>query len=376
MAAYAKAAGISEYWLGRVLDSSTRVRLSTIGHFVRNRLVSAEWLFCGTGPMLPVDVHTDDIEGAFVPMTISSKYPIFDPASVVPVLPNSSCQSFVFPGSSFSGAVSTATVPAARQVFISRQNQKPVVMHVSASVIASGVTPIIIDMLRKQYVTGISMSTSAAWLDYTQAGSFDVFEFQKAIVRGATAGLGLGEALGLFIDKRENSLLAAAYDLNAPVTVHGAIGETAIGYQPFKSTAEFGAAFGTASYIDSLVFAAQIEQLAGDVMSAFIYTGSPIAALAPLSVAMRNFQLTKKLKFNRLKLIRLSAQNVESSADVCICAPYRELFPALLVSCDAIYEGGFDVFTNKNTGEQFAAFGFIKQCVENVRKKPKARPKR
>lgn len=309
-----------------------------------------------------------------MPMTINSKYPTFDPASILPAAEEPICAKFIYPGSPFSGIVSTATVPAARQVFIARQNQKPVLMYVSPSVLSSGVAPVIIDMLKKKYVTGIAMSTATAACDYAMNGGTDTDKFQAAIIRGARAGAGLGESLAsaLFTKNRETSLLAAAYDLNVPVTVHGILGELPSDYHPFKNTAEYGAAFGATSYVDALVLARQIEQMAGDVNSLFINTGSPVPGTRLFAAAMRMLQQAKKLKFDKLKLLRLSAKRVESAADVCVCAPYRELFPALLVSCDAIYEGGFDVFTNKNTGEQFAAFGFIKQCVENVREKPEA----
>lgn len=379
MAAYAKAVGLSEYWLGRVLDSSTRVRVSTLSHFVRSRIVAAEWLFCGTGPMLTKDINSDDIDGFFVSGAMNSRYPVFDSSSAIPVPPVNKSVSFVLPGSGFSGPISTACVPAAYKVFIARQNQKPVLMFVSPAVIQAGVAPVIIDMLKKQYITGIAMTIAAAEQDYLIAGGTDMDAFYSAVIAGADAGFGLGESLGqklLIGEARSSSVLAAAYDLNVPVTIHSPVGAVASHYRPMKETTEFGAAFGAASYVDSLIFAEQVQQMAGDLTSVFINTGSVFPGTELLATTMQTLQQTRRLNFQRLKLLRLSAKQIESAADVCVCAPYRELFPALLVSCDAVYEGGFDVYTNKNTGEQFAAFGFIKHCAENVRDKPKAKRKR
>lgn len=379
MAAYAKAVGLSEYWLGRVLDSSTRVRVSTLSHFVRSRVVAAEWLFCGTGPMLTKDINSDDIDGFSVSGAMNSKYPIFDSSTAMPVSLANKSVSPVLPGGPFSGSLSTACVPAARQVFIARKNQKPVLMFVSSAVLRSGVAPLIIDMLKKQYVTGIAMTISAAEQDYLISGGSDMDEFYAAVLAGASAGLGLGETLGqrlLVGAARNSSLLAAAYDLNVPVTVHSAIGTAPSHYRPVKETTEFGAAFGATSYVDALVFAEQVQQMAGDLTSVFINTGSAFPGIELLATTMQTLQRTRNLNFQRLKLLRFSAKEIDSAADVCVCAPYRELFPAMIVSCDAIYEGGFDVYTNKNTGEQFAAFGFIKHCGENVCNKPKTKRKR
>lgn len=379
MLAYATAIGMSESWLVHVLRNKSRVRVSTFTQFVRSGLVSAEWLFCGTGPMLMSNARKDDIKGFVAPTAISTQYKVFNTAAVAPKPYNKNAVDLVFPDGAFNAAISKQCDVLARQVFISGKNQKPIIMFLPASIFTSGVAPVIIKMLQRKYITAIATTLAGAERDYICAGGEDLGVIGEVIARGANAGIGFGESMGRFAyteEMRKTSVLAAAHDLNVPVTVHGALGESCTHFYPAKNGVEFGAAFGAVSYVDSLVFAEQVRQMAGDKHSLFINVGTPFPGLSLLSYAIRAAQHTGDLCFKRLKLARLSAKPVHSDLDICISAPYRDLFPALLVACDIIYEGDvFDVFTNKNTGEQFIAFGFPKRSADNARKKPKAKRK-
>lgn len=378
LAAYAKAVGMSENWLKRALREETRVRVSTFIQFVTSGIVSAEWLFCGTGPMLTSNVVSDDIGGPVTIGEINSRYQILNTGALSPIrLPKIETNT---PGSvSHCSERTQKLVSVARQVFISSTNAKPIILFLNAPPLVAGITATVSEMLQKKYVTGLALSLAAAETDYQLAGQTDLSAFNDIVIRGAKAGLGLGEALGAFLANRvepDKSVLAAAFAVGAPITIHGSIGESPLHFCPAKSGAELGAAYGATGYIDSLVFAEQVRQMAGETSSLFLNVGSSLPGLPLLSSAMSAAQEGLGLSFERLKISRFTTKQTESALDVCVTGPYDYLMDTLLSACDAIFGGKFDVFTNKNNGEQFVAFEFLNQCAENVRERAKPAGKR
>ena len=88
-----------------------------------------------------------------------------------------------------------------------------------------------------------------------------------AIVQGAKAGLGLGEAIGRAIldgpfPHKDISVLAAAARLGVPVTVHVGVGYDIIHEHPNCD----GAALGQTSYQDFLIFTQSVTHLEGGVL--------------------------------------------------------------------------------------------------------------
>jgi hypothetical protein len=84
--------------------------------------------------------------------------------------------------------------------------------------------------------------------------------------QAAEEGLGLGEALGRALEQegaphRDVSLLAAAYRLGAPVTVHVALGTDILHQHPSAD----GAAIGDASLRDFRILAGVLEDFHGGV---------------------------------------------------------------------------------------------------------------
>jgi hypothetical protein len=109
---------------------------------------------------------------------------------------------------------------------------------------------------------------------YVSSGEFGLWretgKMNDAIRDGARAGLGLGEALGKTIAEgdfphKQHSVLAAAYRLKVPVTVHIGIGYDIIHEHPNCD----GAALGQASYTDFLILAETVTKLEGGVMLNF-----------------------------------------------------------------------------------------------------------
>lgn len=324
------------------------------------------------------NVIPDDISGVIPQHNMNSRYatlntgelsPLTMPELPAPPAPIQIEQSH---------ETSRKTTAIARQIFISSINQTPVILFINAAPIISNIASIVTEMLQKKYVTGVALTLAAAEADYQQAGNNDLGAFNDVVIRGAKTGLGLGEALGAFIANQNTgrSVLAAAYSLGVPVTVHGSIGESPLHFCPAKTGAELGAAYGATTYVDSLVFAEQVRRMAGDKMSLFLNMGSALPGLPLFSSAMAAAQEGLGLVFNRVKISRITSRKVESKLDACVCGPYDQSLTHVLQACDAIFEGGFDVYTNQDTGEQFAAFGLLNECAERVRKCAKKSGKR
>ncbi|HSB60219.1 MAG TPA: hypothetical protein VLI67_00775, partial [Vicinamibacteria bacterium] len=89
-------------------------------------------------------------------------------------------------------------------------------------------------------------------------------EVNRAIVDGDRAGLGLGAAVGRSIQEgrakhRGLSLLAAAWRLHVPATVHVAVGTDIVHMHPSCDPA----ALGRTTHLDFRIFAAQVARLGG-----------------------------------------------------------------------------------------------------------------
>ncbi|RLB23648.1 MAG: hypothetical protein DRG76_03625 [Deltaproteobacteria bacterium] len=171
---------------------------------------------------------------------------------------------------------------------------KTVVLAMGAHPIKVGLSPIIIDLMERGVLTGIAMNgaciihdTEVAMVGRTsedvsselKQGRFGMAEdtgrvLNLAVKEGAGKGLGLGEGVGavLFREKfpyNDWSILARAYELNVPVTVHVAIGTDIIHCHP-TFDAE---AVGKASHLDFRRFA---RLVAGLEQGVFINLGSAV----------------------------------------------------------------------------------------------------
>ncbi|HTY35988.1 MAG TPA: hypothetical protein VMH23_02700 [Bacteroidota bacterium] len=167
----------------------------------------------------------------------------------------------------------------------SRRRKKPVIVMMGAHVIKVGLSPIIIDLVKRGIVTHVAMNSAAAIHDVETAmwgqtsedvavnildGKFgmsrETGEFiNRALVRGfAETTEGYAETLGkklvaLRARYRKVSILASCYEANVPVTVHAAIGTDIIHQQPTMD----GAATGEMSFRDFKILANSIKDLTG-----------------------------------------------------------------------------------------------------------------
>jgi hypothetical protein len=134
-----------------------------------------------------------------------------------------------------------------------RKKKRPVVLALGGHVVKCGLSPIIIDLMRRGMVTCVAMNGATAIHDYEISliggtsedvgtaildGSFGMARetpefFSRACDESRRSGCGLGSAAGRLIIREKNphaevSILAASSRLKAPCTVHVAFGTDTI----------------------------------------------------------------------------------------------------------------------------------------------------
>jgi hypothetical protein len=170
----------------------------------------------------------------------------------------------------------------ASQVRRAKELQKPVIWGIGGHVIKTGLAPVIIDLMRRGYVSAIASNGSVLVHDCEIAiagftsedvdatlgkGDFGAAKetgeiLNAAAKKGAADKIGLGEALGRTVSETnppnaEMSLLCQAYKNKIPFTAHLAIGAD-IGH--FHASCD-GAALGATSHTDFKLFCAIIKEL-------------------------------------------------------------------------------------------------------------------
>ena len=161
-----------------------------------------------------------------------------------------------------------------------------VVWGLGAHVIKTGVSPVLIELMRGGFVSALALNGAGIIHDFevalTGATSEDVDEalgpgrfgmaeetgvlLNDAIRRGSEQGRGLGQAVAEFLSERnpphaDRSIAVAAHRLGIPVTVHVAIG-TDINHM---HRAASGAAIGDTSLRDFRFFTSSVARLSGGV---------------------------------------------------------------------------------------------------------------
>lgn len=165
-----------------------------------------------------------------------------------------------------------------------RSRGRPILWGIGAHVLKVGLSPVVIDLMEKGFVTGLAMNGAGIIHDFELAvagqtsedvaaglgsGQFGMaretgVEINRAIIAGGREGLGLGASVGRYVAKRrakhaEASLLAAAWRLGVPATVHVAFGTDVVHMHPACDPA----AVGRATHLDFRLFAAQVARLGG-----------------------------------------------------------------------------------------------------------------
>jgi len=196
-----------------------------------------------------------------------------------------------------------------RKVVAAVRNKKQVVVSIGAHVIKTGQSLLLIDLMQRGAITHVAMNGASAIHDFEMAllgataesvakniedGSFGMWEETGAMMNRAInrSRDGFGRAIGRLIAREkmphaEYSLLAAAYKLGVPATVHVAIGTDIIHQHPLCD----GAATGRATYHDFKLYTESIAHL-GD--GCFLNFGS--AVIGP-EVFLKALSISRNLGF-------------------------------------------------------------------------------
>jgi hypothetical protein len=175
------------------------------------------------------------------------------------------------------------------EMVAARRRGAAIIFMAGGHVIRAGVARHLIDLMERGLLTHLALNGSGPIHDwelaligatcesvprYVRSGEFGLWRetghMNDVIADGYAAGLGYGEALGKAIHEgdfpnKHLSVLAQAYRLHVPVTVHIGIGYDILHEHPNCD----GAALGGSSYRDFLIYCQSIARLDGGVMYNF-----------------------------------------------------------------------------------------------------------
>jgi hypothetical protein len=165
-----------------------------------------------------------------------------------------------------------------------RKQRKPILWGIGGHVIKVGLGPVLIDLMKRGFVSGIAMNGAALIHDFEIALAGNTSEDVEAGIGEGQFGMaaetgqyineiaklshririGYGEAAGQYLSSgiidvkhADSSVLVAAYKYRIPVTIHLAIGTDI----PHMHPAANGAALGDATHHDFRLFCALVQQM-------------------------------------------------------------------------------------------------------------------
>jgi len=174
---------------------------------------------------------------------------------------------------------------AAAAVAGAKRNGRGVIWGIGAHVIKTGLSPIVVDLMERGFVSAVAMNGAGIIHDFEialsggtsedvdeslGAGRFgmaaETAQLNDVVRRGAEAGQGIGQAVGAHLAALDppfarHSLTATAHRLGIPLTVHVALGTDILHMHPAAS----GAAIGEASLRDFRYFTSCVARLGGGV---------------------------------------------------------------------------------------------------------------
>jgi hypothetical protein len=171
-------------------------------------------------------------------------------------------------------------------IIAARHAGKAIVWGLGAHVLKTGLSPILVDLMDRGFVSAIATNGAGIIHDFEIAlsggtsedvdaalgpGTFGMAEetgtqLNRAINDGMAAGLGLGQSVGKYLNAAKPpfaqiSVIATAWRLQIPVTAHVAVGTDIIHMHPQAS----GAAIGETSLRDFKYFVSTVSTLAHGV---------------------------------------------------------------------------------------------------------------
>lgn len=201
---------------------------------------------------------------------------------------------------------------AVERILRAHSSGKTIILAMGAHPIKVGLNPVILELMERGLITGLALNgagiihdSEIAMVGHTSEdvaaeigeGRFGMAEetgrhINRAIVEGASKDMGLGRSVGEMLVREgfpynRLSLLARAFELEIPVTVHVAIGTDIIHFHPQAD----GGSIGKASHKDFRIFSGLVSGLEGGV---FINLGS--AVIMP-EVFLKALSLVRNLGF-------------------------------------------------------------------------------
>ena len=177
-------------------------------------------------------------------------------------------------------------VAVADRLVAAKREGRGIVWGFGAHVLKTGLSPVLIDLMRRGYVSALATNGAGIIHDFEIAlsgatsedvddtlgpGRFGMAEetgtrLNDAINAGVERGLGIGQAVGGYLRTQSSahlqlSVAAAAAELGIPLTVHIALGTDIIHMHPRAS----GSALGEGSLRDFRYFASSVSKLEGGV---------------------------------------------------------------------------------------------------------------
>ncbi len=180
----------------------------------------------------------------------------------------------------------------AHDIIEARRRKKPVIFMMGAHVIKCGLSPVVIDLIKRGVISCIAFNGAGMIHDFEIAligstsedvgcalkdGSFGMADetgrfINAAIKKGATKNIGMGRAIGDFISKerdifpyRDLSILYNCALKGIPLTVHVGIGTDIIHQHPGCD----GSSVGKASLADFYLLAEVVSKLEGGAVINF-----------------------------------------------------------------------------------------------------------
>lgn len=335
---FARQLGVRTDRMRDMLEGEHSFQFPVLMRVVQRGLLNAEWLLCGTGPIAPCALEARD-PPISLPHELTSTHSRLNTLEVQyetartpepPPLADALCDE-------------TALFQA-RKIHRARSHNRPVVLFLGHGPVAENAGPVVCAMLRRGYLTGVALSSAAALRDLERAlfggrasqsdRLLELGVLNRTALLGAQGGTGYGEALGRWAfppeAQRAASVLATAYELNLPCTVHLALGDSMNHFFPASHAAELGAALGAASYVDMLIFADEVRQMAGKPPGIFMAADAGEHGTRLFLNALAAVESNDRTRFE------------DDATWMGISGESRLTFPALLSACDAVYDGSAD----------------------------------
>lgn len=220
-----------------------------------------------------------------------TRYKLFDPSrlklkSLEERVSDVTPEDFILPNST-SSWWQPELKPLVKIICEARENNKPIIFFIGGHVIKSGLSLILIELMRQGWITHIAGNGAVAIHDFELATAYQTGENVQRYISEGQFGLwketsllnqvisanghqvGLGEGIGHAIKEcasgADLSVLAHAFDIGVPFTIHPLIGGDII----HTHSSFDGATWGAQARNDLLIFTETITVLEGGVFLSF-----------------------------------------------------------------------------------------------------------